>query len=151
MESKHYDSIIIGAGPAGLTAGIYLSRAKAKVLILDSGVAGGQMILTHEIANYPGFEHISGYELSNNMRLQAKRFGCDIMSGISITEIDFESSLKSLKLSGGKQIHSRHDHTCNRWTLTQFGCTGRRHFQGKRNILLRHLRRRLFYGLKKLL
>lgn len=104
MESKHYDSIIIGAGPAGLTAGIYLSRAKAKVLILDSGVAGGQMILTHEIANYPGFEHISGYELSNNMRLQAKRFGCDIMSGISITEIDFESSLKSLKLSGGKQF-----------------------------------------------
>lgn len=104
MERKHYDTIIIGAGPAGLTAGIYMSRAKASVLILDSGVAGGQMILTHEIANYPGFEHISGYELSNNMRKQAKSFGCDIMSGISISEIDFESEVKTLALSNGKQF-----------------------------------------------
>ncbi len=104
MDTKHYDTIIIGAGPAGLTAGIYMSRAKASVLILDSGVAGGQMILTHEIANYPGYEHISGYELSNNMRKQAKSFGCDIMSGISISEIDFESDVKTLALSNGKQF-----------------------------------------------
>ena len=48
MSNTKYDSIIIGAGPAGLTAGIYLSRAKMKVLILDSGIAGGQMVLTHE-------------------------------------------------------------------------------------------------------
>lgn len=102
METNHYNSIIIGAGPAGLTAGIYLSRAKAKTLILDSGVAGGQMILTHEIANYPGIESISGYELSGNMRKQAKKFGCDIMSGISISTIDFESEIKKLGLSNGK-------------------------------------------------
>lgn len=104
MEPKHYQTIIIGAGPAGLTAGIYQSRAKISTLLLDSSVAGGQMILTHEIANYPGFESISGYELSNNMRKQAKKFGCDIMSGISIVEIDFESQLKSLRLSNGKQF-----------------------------------------------
>ncbi|MDA3942385.1 MAG: thioredoxin-disulfide reductase [Bacteroidetes bacterium] len=102
METKHFDSIIIGAGPAGLTAGIYLSRAKAKTLIVDSGVAGGQMNLTHEIANYPGFESISGYELSNKMRNQAKKFGCNIMSGISISTIDFESETKSIGLSNGK-------------------------------------------------
>lgn len=104
MESKHYNSIVIGAGPAGLTAGIYLSRAKASTLILDSGVAGGQMVLSHEIANYPGFESISGYELSNRMKQQAKNFGCDILSGISIKEIDFESELKSLTLSNGKKF-----------------------------------------------
>ena len=104
METIHYDSIIIGAGPAGLTAGIYLSRAKAKTLILDSGIAGGQMILTHEIANYPGIESISGYELSNNMRVQARKFGCDMLSGISIAQIDFESEVKSLKLSNGKSF-----------------------------------------------
>lgn len=100
----HYNTIIIGAGPAGLTAGIYLARAKSSTLILDSGVAGGQMILTHEIANYPGIESISGYQLSNNMRNQAKKFGCDIMSGIEIVSIDFESTLKSLTLSNGKSF-----------------------------------------------
>ncbi|MBZ0242300.1 MAG: FAD-dependent oxidoreductase [Bacteroidales bacterium] len=104
METNHYNSIIIGAGPAGLTAGIYLSRAKAKTLIVDSGVAGGQMILSHEIANYPGVEGISGYELSNIMRKQAKGFGCDIMSGIAITSIDFESEIKKIGLSNGKSF-----------------------------------------------
>jgi len=64
METNnHYEAIIIGAGPAGLTAGIYLSRSKIKTLILDQGIAGGQLILTHEIANYPGVENISGYAL----------------------------------------------------------------------------------------
>lgn len=103
MNPTHFDSIIIGAGPAGLTAGIYLSRAKATVLILDSGVAGGQMVLTHEIANYPGFESISGYELANRMKNQAKNLGCKIMSGISISAIDFESEQKWLRLTNGKE------------------------------------------------
>lgn len=104
METKHYHTIIIGAGPAGLTAGIYLARAKSSTLILDSGIAGGQLILTHEVANYPGIKSISGYELSNQMRMQAKSFGCDILSSITISEIDFESELKSLALSNGKRF-----------------------------------------------
>lgn len=70
---NHYDAIIIGAGAAGLTAGIYLSRAKVKTLILNEGAVGGQMVLTHEIANYPGIESISGYELARNMKLQAQK------------------------------------------------------------------------------
>ena len=67
MEENKYDIIIIGGGPAGLTSGIYLSRAKVKVLVLNEGIAGGQMSLTHEVANYPGFESISGYMLSRTM------------------------------------------------------------------------------------
>ncbi len=106
MENQHYQAIIIGGGPAGLTAGIYLSRAKVKTLILDSSIAGGQMILTHKIANYPGVENISGYQLSMNMLNQAKSFGCDVMSGISIQKIDFESTIKRLELSNGKQFSS---------------------------------------------
>lgn len=58
--NKKYDVVVLGAGPAGLTAGIYLSRARQKTLILSDGPVGGQMILTHEIANYPGVESISG-------------------------------------------------------------------------------------------
>ena len=74
IQHNHFSTIIIGAGPAGLTAGIYLSRARARTLILNEGAVGGQMVLTHEIANYPGVESISGYQLSNIMKKQALSF-----------------------------------------------------------------------------
>jgi thioredoxin reductase (NADPH) len=102
MESNnHYDSIILGAGPAGLTAGIYLSRARLKTLILDEGTVGGQMVLTHEIANYPGVESISGYQLGNIMKKQAKNFGCVIKSNVSVRQIELEGEVKSIALSDG--------------------------------------------------
>jgi thioredoxin reductase (NADPH) len=75
---KTYDTIILGGGPTGLTAGIYLSRAKINTLIIDTSMPGGQMILTHKIENYPGIQSITGYELSNIMKQQAENFGCDI-------------------------------------------------------------------------
>lgn len=99
MDANHYEVIIIGGGAAGLTAGIYLSRARVKTLILNEGTAGGQMVLTHEIANYPGVESISGYQLSNIMKKQALSFGCNIKSNISIKELDLSSDLKQIKLS----------------------------------------------------
>ena len=99
MEN-HYDAIIIGAGAAGLTAGIYLSRAKVKTLILNEGAVGGQMVLTHEIANYPGVDSISGYELARNMKAQAQRFGCTIKSNIKITNINLNSKMKSVEVGG---------------------------------------------------
>jgi thioredoxin reductase (NADPH) len=107
MENKQYDSIIIGAGPAGLTAGIYLSRAKARVLILDSGMAGGQIILTHEVANYPGFESISGYMLAMNMKKQAEKHGCEIKTNAQIIEYDLQAPLKQIKLSNGESYTAK--------------------------------------------
>ncbi|PKP27899.1 MAG: pyridine nucleotide-disulfide oxidoreductase, partial [Bacteroidetes bacterium HGW-Bacteroidetes-22] len=104
--SNHYDVIVIGAGPAGLTAGIYLSRAKLKTLIVNEGVVGGQMVLTHEIANYPGVESISGYQLANIMKKQAKSFGCDIKSNITIGDIELSGDQKSLTLSDGNTYTS---------------------------------------------
>lgn len=102
METRnHYDTIVIGAGPAGLTAGIYLSRARVKTLILNEGTVGGQMVLTHEIANYPGVESISGYQLSNIMKKQAKSFGCDIRSNVIIKNINLSGESKSVELSDG--------------------------------------------------
>lgn len=105
-NTKHYDVIVLGAGPAGLTAGIYLSRARIKTLIVSEGVAGGQMVLTHEIANYPGVESISGYQLANIMKKQAKSFGCEIRSNISIARIELKGSIKSVELSGGEVFTS---------------------------------------------
>jgi thioredoxin reductase (NADPH) len=98
---NHYDAIVIGAGPAGLTAGIYLSRARVKTLILSEGTVGGQMILTHEIANYPGVESISGYQLSTIMRNQAKKFGCDIKSNITVESLELDGEVKEAILSDG--------------------------------------------------
>jgi thioredoxin reductase (NADPH) len=105
-SNNHYDAIIIGAGPAGLTAGIYLSRAKLKTLIVNEGTVGGQMVLTHEIANYPGVENISGYQLSNIMKKQAKSFGCDIKANISVSELDLSGEIKKVSLSDGSSYSS---------------------------------------------
>jgi len=100
-SNNHYDAIVIGAGPAGLTAGIYLSRAKQKTLIVNEGTVGGQMVLTHEIANYPGVENISGYQLANIMKKQAKTFGCDIKSNETIQHLELNGETKSVNLSNG--------------------------------------------------
>jgi thioredoxin reductase (NADPH) len=99
--NNHYDAIVLGAGPAGLTAGIYLSRAKLKTLILDEGTIGGQMVLTHEIANYPGVENISGYQLASIMKKQAKNFGCEIKGNIKVKYISLPGETKILELSDG--------------------------------------------------
>jgi thioredoxin reductase (NADPH) len=107
METNnHYDAIVIGAGPAGLTAGIYLSRSKLKTLIVNEGTIGGQMVLTHEIANYPGVENISGYQLSNIMKKQAKSFGCDIKANITVSELELSDEIKKIRLSDGTSYTS---------------------------------------------
>ncbi len=105
-SDNKYDVIVIGGGPAGLSAGIYLSRARVKTLILNEGTVGGQMILTHEIANYPGVELTSGYQLANIMKKQAKEFGCDIKSNILIKDINLTGVEKRVTLSNGTSYFS---------------------------------------------
>ncbi len=107
MNEHIYDTIIIGAGPAGLTAGIYLGRAKIKTLILSDGIVGGQIILTHEIANYPGIEKISGYQLASIMKKQALNFGCEIKTNVSIQSFDFNSYPKSITLKDGITYYAK--------------------------------------------
>jgi thioredoxin reductase (NADPH) len=104
--NNHYDAIIIGAGPAGLTAGKYLSRARMKTLIINEGTVGGQLVLTHEIANYPGVESISGYQLANIMKKQAKSFGCQIYGNVTVKSIDLSGEIKTVTLSDGSVMTS---------------------------------------------
>ncbi|MBU2643956.1 FAD-dependent oxidoreductase [bacterium] len=102
-----YDVMILGGGPAGLTAGIYASRAKLKTLVLNIGAIGGQIVVTDEIANYPGVETTKGYSLARVMKKQAREFGCTIKSNINIIEYDLRSEIKAVTLDDGQIFKSR--------------------------------------------
>ncbi|KAB2908649.1 MAG: thioredoxin-disulfide reductase [Ignavibacteriales bacterium] len=129
--SPHFDVIVIGGGPAGLTAGIYLSRAKVSTLVLDTGIVGGQMVLTHEIANYPGVEHISGYELARTMKMQAQSFGCKIRSNIKITDVQLEGEIKSVEVNGKESFTAPAVIVATGGRSRLLGATGEVEFKGK--------------------
>ncbi|MEJ5268251.1 MAG: FAD-dependent oxidoreductase [Bacteroidales bacterium] len=102
-----FDVAIIGGGPAGLSAGIYSSRAKLKTVILNSGSFGGQVVLTDEVANYPGVEQTKGFNLAAVMKKQAKDFGCKLIGNIEITEYHLNDEIKKIVLSDGREIKAR--------------------------------------------
>lgn len=77
-EEKHYDIVIVGGGPGGLTAGLYSARAERKTIVLEKGMPGGQIANTEDVEDYPGFEHISGAELAMKMAEHAKKFGLEM-------------------------------------------------------------------------
>jgi thioredoxin reductase (NADPH) len=84
-----FDVAIIGSGPGGLTAGLYLCQARIKTVLIDTGMPGGHVSITHEVSNYPGFiEPQPGYLLSHNMSEQTKKCGTTFRSAVDITGID---------------------------------------------------------------
>lgn len=92
-----YDVIIIGAGPAGLAAGIYAGRRNLKTLIIGE-LIGGQMSLAHIIENYPGFEGITGLDLTKKMQKQAEKFGCEIKID-KVIDMELKGDIKKIKTS----------------------------------------------------
>lgn len=96
-----YDLLILGAGPSGLTAGIYAARGGLKTAIIEKTSFGGQLALTSEIENYPGFENISGFELAYKMQQQAEKLGVEFIYE-EITDIDIVGDVKSVKTQGNK-------------------------------------------------
>jgi thioredoxin reductase (NADPH) len=104
-EDKIYDVIIIGAGPAGMTAAVYTSRANLSTLMIERGVPGGQMMNTEEVENYPGYDSILGPDLSNKMFEHAKKFGAEYAYG-DIKEIIDGKEFKTVK-AGSKEFKAR--------------------------------------------
>ncbi len=128
--TKHYDVIIIGGGPAGLTAGLYTSRARLKSLLIESGVFGGQMVLTDLVENYPGFpDGISGSELGRLMEEQAKRFGLEAIQD-EVIEIGVEGNLKKILTHEGS-YSSRALIVCTGTEYKKLGVPGEEEFRGR--------------------
>lgn len=104
-EEKIYDVIIIGAGPAGMTAAVYTSRANLSTLMLERGIPGGQMANTEDVENYPGYESILGPDLSNKMFEHAKKFGAEYAYG-DVKEVIDGKEYKTI-IAGKKEYKAR--------------------------------------------
>jgi thioredoxin reductase (NADPH) len=104
-EETIYDVVIIGAGPAGMTAAVYASRANLKTVMLERGVPGGQMANTEEVENFPGFDFVTGPELSSKMFEHAQKFGAEYKYA-DIKSIEAEDEIKVLK-TGSEDIKTK--------------------------------------------
>lgn len=98
-----FDAIIVGGGPAGLTAGLYCQRAALKTVLIEKGGPGGQIAISKEVENYPGVQGITGFDLAENMLRQAKSFGLEVVQG-EATRIETGPGAHTVKLAGGETL-----------------------------------------------
>ena len=96
-----YDVVVIGGGPAGLTAAIYLARAKYRVVVVEKEKFGGQITITHEVVNYPGVSRTSGKELTETMRRQAESFGAEFLLS-QVEKLDLSGDVKTVYTDRGE-------------------------------------------------
>ena len=99
-NQQFYDAVVIGGGPAGLTAGLYLARAKYRVLVIEKEVFGGQITITAEVVNFPGSGPVSGTELTRRMQEQAEYFGCEFLRA-NVERIDASGAVRQVVTDRG--------------------------------------------------
>lgn len=128
--NKLYDVIIIGAGPAGLSAGAYAGRARLSTLIIEKAKDGGQIVITDEIENYPGsLEHESGPSLVERMAAQASRFGAEKIFD-TVQEMELEGKVKTIRCAHGEYQAKTVIIAAGAYP-TPIGCPGERELTGK--------------------
>ncbi len=129
MTKNLFDFVIIGAGPAGLSAAIYGARAKYRVLVLEKDRIGGQITITSEVVNYPGVESISGADLTEKMRRQAESFGAEFKTA-EVTGLDLSGKIKKVRTSAG-EIEALGIIIATGANPRKIGFKGEREFQGR--------------------
>lgn len=125
-----YDLIIIGAGPSGLSAAIYAGRAKLRTLVVDKEEFGGQIKITSDVANYPGFLNIDGKELGKKMKEQAQALGAKIITA-EIANVELKDDIKKLYTSTGEVLEAMSVIIATGANPRKLGFTGEREFTGR--------------------
>ena len=106
MEIKEsYEVIVIGGGPAGLTAGLYSKRAALRTVLFERGLLGGQVAISKDVENYPGLEGITGFDLTEKMVHQARSFGLEIVQQ-EVAEISAGPGVHAVRLANGDLLHT---------------------------------------------
>jgi thioredoxin reductase (NADPH) len=131
MNTIEYQLIIIGGGPAGLTAGLYAARGRVKALLIEKGATGGQVLLTDWVDNYPGFaEGVTGFELMDTMTAHADRFGLE-KKFAAVESMDLQGDVKTLHLDSGETLTAPAVILCTGAKPRKIGVPGEEELQGK--------------------
>src|SRR2546423_2338372 len=128
-KDRRYDVVIIGAGPAGLTAALYAGRARVKTALLERGAPGGQLLNAEAIEDYPGFDHITGPELAQRMADQAAKFGVQIET-VRVTAIHRRGDKQVVQTEDGEYLTDFVILTAGGEPL-KLGIPGETEFQGR--------------------
>lgn len=131
MDPTDYQLIIVGGGPAGLTAGLYAARTRLKAVMIEKGAVGGQVLLTDWIENYPGFpKGISGFDLVDTMAAQAARFALETRIA-TVAGMDLAGPVKRILLEEGNELTSQSVVIATGARPNQLGVPGERELTGK--------------------
>jgi thioredoxin reductase (NADPH) len=125
-----YDLVIVGGGPGGLTAGIYAMRAALKTVLVEQGVPGGQINLTDSVENYPGFEHITGYDLSQKFLQHAQSYGLEMIQQ-EVTALDPGLDYHTVRLADGQVLNAHAVILATGGSPRKLGIPGEQEYYGR--------------------
>jgi len=122
--------VIVGGGPGGLTAGIYAMRAALKTLLIEKGIAGGQINLTESVENYPGFENISGYDLSQKFLQHAQSYGLEVLQQ-EVAAVEPGLEFHAVRLANGESFKTHAVILATGGSPRKLGVPGELEYYGK--------------------
>ena len=131
MNKPKYQLVIVGGGPAGLTAGLYAARGRIKALLIEKGATGGQVLITDWVDNYPGFvDGVSGFDLMDKMTAHVDRFGLE-KKFAAITSLDLQGEVKRITLESGEVITAHSVILCTGARPKKLNIPGEHEFSGR--------------------